>query len=464
MHKRLVRCAAVREDSPVRTPSASVTSSAGIPPVTSSGGIPPVTSSGGIPPVTSSKEESPTMTSEDSPGTPCPNSGHSTPTISLSMESDRIPLGDSLSEQNSPVGDPNRVFDGSRPVVASKGDSSPLGKDLTSRLLVDDSLNMLRRAASHDTVYVENKVALRRTSSLRRDAPLTHETLQRTASSPHETVYLDHKVPLRRTASLEPRTRTDPKVSALRDLFAKPTKCDNPIPSRKVITRKKAVSSLDVPNIGEGLGLDRTVPPVSPTYKDRPARLDITSHVRPNHSGGVLVKQHCIQQGELVKQHCVELGDTNRLAVKSDSFPERTPSGTFIHPEIARVRSLGDVPCNFTGSGSNSPTGGNWNTRSSSNSPTGGNWNSRSTGNSPTGGNWNSSHHGNSSHSNSPAVKRSDSLRAVTVHEEEVPVIVRRRGCTLRVRITSFTDENEDYYETYGGIQPIHVCISFLMY
>ena len=32
-------------------------------------------------------------------------------------------------------------------------------------------------------------------------------------------------------------------------------------------------------------------------------------------------------------------------------------------------------------------------------------------------------------------------VRGCTIHEEDVPVIVRRRGCTMRLRIQSFTDE-----------------------
>ena len=31
-----------------------------------------------------------------------------------------------------------------------------------------------------------------------------------------------------------------------------------------------------------------------------------------------------------------------------------------------------------------------------------------------------------------------------TIYEEDLPVIVRRRGCFLRVRITSFTDEDDE--------------------
>jgi len=34
-----------------------------------------------------------------------------------------------------------------------------------------------------------------------------------------------------------------------------------------------------------------------------------------------------------------------------------------------------------------------------------------------------------------------------TIHEEEVPVIMRRRGCTLRVKITSITDEDLEEFE-----------------
>lgn len=39
------------------------------------------------------------------------------------------------------------------------------------------------------------------------------------------------------------------------------------------------------------------------------------------------------------------------------------------------------------------------------------------------------------------------SMTESTILEEEVPVIVRRRGCTLRVRITSITDEDIAAFE-----------------
>lgn len=35
------------------------------------------------------------------------------------------------------------------------------------------------------------------------------------------------------------------------------------------------------------------------------------------------------------------------------------------------------------------------------------------------------------------------------VYEEEVPVIVRRRGCMLRVRITSFADDVDESGQTH---------------
>lgn len=46
------------------------------------------------------------------------------------------------------------------------------------------------------------------------------------------------------------------------------------------------------------------------------------------------------------------------------------------------------------------------------------------------------------------------------VYEEEVPVIVRRRGCMLRVRITSFADDGDEGDEGEGGrpLPPIPVC------
>ncbi len=547
MHKRLVRCAAVREESPVRTPptsrktppvtssgdTPSMTSSGGNPSVTLSGGSPCVTSSGGIPSLTSSQETS-SVTSLDSPLPPSPNSGQSTPSINLSVESENIPLDLDLEHdlersqsEKSSAGKPDKVFKGNASVIARNSEPSPLSKDLNSpsrqklsslgkdldspgktdksRLFVDNSYE-LRRVSSHESVYTENKVPLRRTSSLRANPNAgtlseigQHDaTLRRTASSSssHENVYIHNKVPLRRSGSLEPRSSTNPKVCALRDLFAKPTKsnCDNPVlPVRKGITRKKAVTSLDVPSIDscygnsgsygdhsglhgnskEGAVFERTVPPVSPTYKDRPAKLDITSHASYHgnvgfHGNSVHGNMRPHSGGTLVKQHCIEQGDTSRLAVKSDSFPERTPSGMFIHPEIARVRSLGDVPCSFTGnSGNHSNHSHSNSSAAASNGASAGTWSSRSSSNSPTGSNWNSSSpgsQGNTGHSNSHGclATRSDSLRAITVHEEEVPVIVRRRGCTLRVRITSFTDELEDNYETYGGIQPIHVSTTLL--
>lgn len=39
-----------------------------------------------------------------------------------------------------------------------------------------------------------------------------------------------------------------------------------------------------------------------------------------------------------------------------------------------------------------------------------------------------------------PQLQQNESM----VYEEEVPVIVRRRGCMLRVRITSFADDGEE--------------------
>lgn len=53
-----------------------------------------------------------------------------------------------------------------------------------------------------------------------------------------------------------------------------------------------------------------------------------------------------------------------------------------------------------------------------------------------------------------PGLERNESM----VYEEEVPVIVRRRGCMLRVRITSFADDGD---ETEAGkpLPPILVCI-----
>ena len=116
------------------------------------------------------------------------------------------------------------------------------------------------------------------------------------------------------------------------------------------------------------------------------------------------------ETGFLVKQSCVEVPDISRLTIKSDSLPERTLS-CFVHPEIARVRSMGDVPMS-TGT------------------------------------------------FHSGYIERQDSLRAVTVHEEDVPVIVRRRGCTLRVRITSFHEDGEEWFPVGGQmVLPIHVRI-----
>ena len=116
------------------------------------------------------------------------------------------------------------------------------------------------------------------------------------------------------------------------------------------------------------------------------------------------------ETGFLVKQSCVEVPDISRLTIKSDSLPERTLS-CFVHPEIARVRSMGDVPMSAGAF-------------------------------------------------HSGYIERQDSLRAVTVHEEDVPVIVRRRGCTLRVRITSFHEDGEEWFPVGGQmVLPIHVRI-----
>ncbi len=110
--------------------------------------------------------------------------------------------------------------------------------------------------------------------------------------------------------------------------------------------------------------------------------------------------------GVLKKQSCIEVPDLYKLTqIKSDSLPERS---AFVHPEIARVRSMGDVPMGQ--------------------------------------GNFYSGY-----------MERQDSLRAVTVHEEDVPVIVRRRGCTLRVRITSFHEDGEEWIPVEQMILPIHV-------
>ena len=117
--------------------------------------------------------------------------------------------------------------------------------------------------------------------------------------------------------------------------------------------------------------------------------------------------------GVLLKQNCIKEPNINRLTDKSDSLPERTVS-CFTHPEIARVRSMGDVPMGtgafYTG-----------------------------------------------------YIERQDSLRAVTVHEEDVPVIVRRRGCTLRVRITSFHEDGDEWIPVGRMILPIHVCTLYFL-
>lgn len=42
---------------------------------------------------------------------------------------------------------------------------------------------------------------------------------------------------------------------------------------------------------------------------------------------------------------------------------------------------------------------------------------------------------------------RRSSMAETTILEEELPVIVRRRGCTLRVRITSITDADVEAFE-----------------
>ena len=54
--------------------------------------------------------------------------------------------------------------------------------------------------------------------------------------------------------------------------------------------------------------------------------------------------------------------------------------------------------------------------------------------------------------SNSPGNGRPKSSTETTIFEEDVPVIVRRRGCLLRVRITSITDDDlEQYEQAYVG-------------
>lgn len=53
-----------------------------------------------------------------------------------------------------------------------------------------------------------------------------------------------------------------------------------------------------------------------------------------------------------------------------------------------------------------------------------------------------------------PKLERNESM----VYEEEVPVIVRRRGCMLRVRITSFADDGDEA-EAGKLLPPIPVCI-----
>lgn len=51
-----------------------------------------------------------------------------------------------------------------------------------------------------------------------------------------------------------------------------------------------------------------------------------------------------------------------------------------------------------------------------------------------------------------PTDGRPSSSTETTIFEEDVPVIVRRRGCLLRVRITSITDDDlEQYEKAYVG-------------
>ena len=50
-----------------------------------------------------------------------------------------------------------------------------------------------------------------------------------------------------------------------------------------------------------------------------------------------------------------------------------------------------------------------------------------------------------------PGLERNESM----VYEEEVPVIVRRRGCMLRVRITSFADDGDVFEESGRPSTPI---------
>lgn len=54
-----------------------------------------------------------------------------------------------------------------------------------------------------------------------------------------------------------------------------------------------------------------------------------------------------------------------------------------------------------------------------------------------------------------PALQRNESM----IYEEVVPVIVRRRGCTLRVRITSFADVDVEGDGSLDPATPVHVSI-----
>ena len=57
-------------------------------------------------------------------------------------------------------------------------------------------------------------------------------------------------------------------------------------------------------------------------------------------------------------------------------------------------------------------------------------------------------------------VKQESKLNESTVFDEELPVIVRRRGCMLRVRITSFTDTDTDGDgDTLEVPHSVQVCI-----
>ncbi len=205
-------------------------------------------------------------------------------------------------------------------------------------------------------------------------------------------------------------------------------KCDTLKESLKELKEEDGAAGKSKPEVNNETGVRSSggVQKFTEGVKRKPAAQTHSSTKQKIRQSGADIHEN----KSLVKQSCIESPEICKLTVKSDSLPERTPPlNVFVHPEIARVRSMGDVPLGGGGGGGCYYYGGG-----GTGSPGG--------------------FPGATGH-----IERQDSLRAVTVHEEDVPVIVRRRGCTLRVRITSFHEDGEEEWIPVGQmILPIHVC------